>query len=460
MNQKNSSIPMLISDDIEITSPTDKATLLGDNFKNNFNTAIAPLNAEDLITVDPINCPADLLCSEDEVLDIILSLDTNKASGLDGVSARMLKETAYTISPMLCTLFNKSISTGTVPSSWKVSFITPVSKHGEPSDPSNYRPISLLPIVSKVLERIIFKRICDHLTVSDCQWGFLAGRSTTGAIISAMHEWHLNLERGAEIQAVFFDLQKAFHSVPHRLLLQKLVQLDVRPHTVAWISSYLYNRSQIVGVEGAKSTSQHGISGVPQGSVLAPLLFLIYIDGLDGIRLSGGSLSMFADDLLLHKTIYCVQDYLDLQADINALAMWLADHKLTLNVKKCKSLLISRKRSSFISSLPPISINNSALDKVQSYRYLGVTITADLSWSDHINLICTKARKQLGFIYRKLYGHAMPSTLKTLYTTFVRPHLEYAVPVWNPHLKRYSGTRVRTEISLQDLYKIMAWSKL
>ena len=151
-----------------------------------------------------------------------------------------------------------------------------------------------------------------------------------------MHEWHLNLEGGAKIQAVFFDLQKAFDSVPHRLLLQKLIQLDVHPHIVAWISSYLYNCSQIVGVEGAKSSSQH-LSGVPQGSVLGPLLFLIYVDGLDGIQLSGGSL--FADDLLLHKTIYCVQDYLDLQADadadVNALAKWLVNHKLTLNMKKC-----------------------------------------------------------------------------------------------------------------------------
>jgi retron-type reverse transcriptase len=156
----------------------------------------------------------------------------------------------------------------------------------------------------------VFERICDHLIISDHQWGFLAGRSTAGAILSAMHEWHLNLERGAEIQAVFFDLQKSFDSVPHRLLLQKLIQLDVHPHIVAWISSYLHNRSQIVGVEGAKSSSQHAISGIPQGSVLGPLLFLIYIDGLDGIQLSGGSLAMFADDLLLHKTIHSIRDYL------------------------------------------------------------------------------------------------------------------------------------------------------
>ena len=191
-------------------------------------------------------------------------------------------------------------------------------------------------------------------------------RSTTGAILSAIQEWHLQIERGAEIQAVFFDLQKAFDSVPHRLLVQKLIQLDIHPHIVAWISSYLYNRHQVVGVEGAKSSSQHAISGVPQGSVLGPLLFLIYIDGIDSLQLNGGSLTMFADDLLLYKTIHSVQDYLDLQADVDALAEWLVDYKLTLNVKKYKSLLISRKRSSFVSSLPPIFINNCALEKVLS----------------------------------------------------------------------------------------------
>ena len=183
-------------------------------------------------------------------------------------------------------------------------------KHGEPSDPNNYRPISLLPVVSKVLECIIFNKLCDQLNISDHQWGFLPGRSTMGAILSAIQEWHLNLEKGSEIQAIFFDLQKAFDSVPHKLLVQKLIELDIHPHTIAWICSYLHDRLQTVGVEGAKSSSHHITSGVPQDSVLGPLLFLIYIDGLDGIKLSGGSLSMFADDLLLHKTINSLQDYL------------------------------------------------------------------------------------------------------------------------------------------------------
>ena len=117
MNSKNTSIPTLISDDTEFASPSDKAILLGDKLKNNFNTAVPPLNADDLITVDSVTCPADMLCSEDEILDIILSFDTNEASGLDGISTRMLKETAYTIAPVLSALFNKSISTSTVPDS-------------------------------------------------------------------------------------------------------------------------------------------------------------------------------------------------------------------------------------------------------------------------------------------------------------------------------------------------------
>ena len=210
----------------------------------------------------------------------------------------------------------------------------------------------------------------------------------------------------------------------------------MEPHTLAWISSYLFNRTQRVGVAGTTSSPRHVLSGVPQGSVLGPLLFLVYIDGLTDLQLKGGSLTMFADDLLLHKAIHSIEDYLHIQEDVNTLAQWLTDYKLTLNVKKCKSMLISRKVSSQISSLPPISLLNSPLDKVLSYRYLGVLITASLSWSDHITTVCSKARRQLGYLYRKFYNHVTPDTLKTLYIAYIRPLLEYAVPVWDPHHKK------------------------
>ena len=192
------------------------------------------------------------------------------------------------------------------------------------------------------------------------------------------------------------------------------------------------HRVQQVGVLGELSSPTAVISGVPQGSVLGPLLFLIYIDGLSGIQLSGGSIVLFADDLLLHHLITCLEDSKHVQNDIDELCNWLSSNKLSLNTNKCKSLLISKKRFPTVS--PTLHVNGSVLERVSSYRYLGVLISSDLSWSNHIKDISSKARKQVGLLYRRFYKHAAPATLRTLYTALIRPHLEYAVPVWDPHL--------------------------
>ena len=174
----------------------------------------------------------------------------------------------------------------------------------------------------------------------------------------------------------------------------------------------------------------------PRDLSLGPILFLIYIDGLSGIQLSSGNIVLFADDLLLYRKITCMEDFVYLQNNVDELAAWLSSYKLTLNANKCKSLLISRKRC--LSLSPIINVLGCALERVSSYKYLGILITSDLSWSEHIKAISSRARKQTGFLYRRFYKHAQPDTLRSLYIAFIRPLLEYGVPVWDPHLQRDS----------------------
>ena len=230
--------------------------MLSHTFCQNFNKSALPLTHADVIQIPRtphMYIDSDLLSTEPKVFDLLASLDISKATGPDGISAQMLKYTAESITPIIIALFNQSISMGIVPDQWKISLVVPIHKQGERADPSNYRPISLLSIISKVLEQHIASKLRSILSISDQQWGFMPGRSTTGAILSAMHDWHEHLDKGADVQAIFFDLQKAFDSVPHGPLIDKLISLNVPTALVSWISSYLYNRKQQVGVCGDNS---------------------------------------------------------------------------------------------------------------------------------------------------------------------------------------------------------------
>ena len=262
-----------------------------------------------------------MLCNQDEIADLLASLDTTKSNGPDGISARMLKFTAYSIAPAVTILFNLSLKLGRVPSAWKSSHIIPIPKIPKAKSPDSYRPISLLSILSKTLERHVFRLLTTELDVAcplvDTQWGFRAGRSTISALLSTVTHWLEILDAGMDICAVFFDYQKAFDSVPHRPLLEKLVALDMNRHVIQWIADYLTSRTQQVVVEGEISKVANVLSGVPQGSVLGPLLFLIYIDGVGTISLSPGSQRvMFADDLLLYRPISRPSEFQSVQKGI------------------------------------------------------------------------------------------------------------------------------------------------
>ena len=215
-----SSIPVLYDDGQPITSNEDKANILNQFFCSCFNSALPPLSSDPVrFHHDTNTCPEYLMCNEEEVMDIIWRLDVSKASGPDQISVRILKGTVGSISPILAGLFNKMIKHEKIPSVWKISNIVPIPKGSNSTSPSNYRPISLLSVVSKVLEKIIYNRVAKNLE-SLCpppsnQWGFLPQRSTTSAFIKVTDDWLIQLEEGNEVAAIFFDIKKAFDSVPH-----------------------------------------------------------------------------------------------------------------------------------------------------------------------------------------------------------------------------------------------------
>ena len=242
------------------------------------------------------------------------------------------------------------------------------------------------------------------------------------------------LDEGSEIGAVFFDLRKAFDSVPHKVLMEKLQQTGLNINILAWIGNYLTSRKQMVVVNGTSSSDSHVLSGVPQGSILGPLLFLIYIDDLTYLPISNGSHSvLFADDLLLFRPLKGREDTQLLQDDISTIDKWVQQNHLTFNSAKCKYMVISRKRRPTYPGV--LYLGDAPLEQVQCFKYLGVILASNLSFSQHIDSVCSKARKVLGLLYRRFYNNASKDTLLQLYLSLVRPHLEYASPVWNPYMQ-------------------------
>ena len=442
LNHQQTSLPTLHHNGTAIELSESKADALNNFFYNCFNHRFPPLASSDseyaykeLLSQD---CPQHLLCTEDTIFDLLVALDTSKSTGCDGISGKMLKSTADSITPTLTALFNMSISSGKIPKEWKMGRIAPVPKGTDRTSLSGYRPISILPVISKVIERHVKSIIETHLQhnapISDRQWGFMSSRSTMSALIKVVDDCSQALDQGHELCAVFFDVRKAFDTVPHLPLLQTLDKLGLNKYLLRWIRNYLFQRAQYVAIDGCESQSLPVVSGVPQGSVLGPLLFICYINDVTAVISSGSEINLFADDIVLYRIITSPSDFVHLQQDIDSLSSCVTDKQLQFNATKCRQMLISRKRAH--SSTPPnLYVSGTALLQVSEYKYLGVVITSDLSWRPHITNMCNKTRKLIGLLYRRFYQSSNSSILLKLYLSFVRPHLEFSSAVWSPHLK-------------------------
>ena len=440
ISKPSTSIPDLIVDDRKVYSDPDKASALNLHFSRCFNYSVPPLFPADTVSLSVSN--DDLICSPEGICNIIKSWNCKSSSGPDNIPITLLKPVAHSISTPLSLLFNNSISSCSLPFEWKLADIIPIPKARNFDSVTNYRPISLLSVISKILEKHLSYILVDHLEsnklLSDSQWGFRENRSACNALLEITHFWLTCLNNGKEVIVVFFDFKKAFDSVPHVTLLDSLTSMGVNNHLISWLRCYLSNRSQQVIVNGSSSPPAEVVSGVPQGSILGPILFIIYINGITKVNLSAWSkLTLFADDMSLSyaRIVTSSSDITPLQNDIDSIYSWSSSHHLSFNKDKCKYMIFSKKKSSPLLTHPPVLLlGNTSLERVHQYKYLGVTITDDLKWESHINIVCGKARRIIGMLYRNLYFHSSPEFLLHMYKSLVRPHLEYCSIIWDPHV--------------------------
>ena len=419
--------PELSYNDSIARTPLDKATLLNFFFNQCFNqvtvlpTFTLPVN----ITVPPG------YYTNAENIESFISTLSNVSCGPDHITARMLKLFAHQIAPSLCQIFNQSLSEGKLPKEWKRANVTPIPKDSHKSLVSSYRPMSLLSLPSKLLEQHVYSLLLDYLNshniLSDSQFGFRLKCGTANALLIATHDWHQCLEVGQDVCVVFFDYRKAFDSVSHQALLNKLAVLGVHPVLLRWLGDCLHSRMQYVVTENISSPSLPVTSGVPQGSVLGPLLFSIYVNDLPSLPYSAGTRSrLYADDHCLYKPLSNMNDLAEIQRDIELVDSWSVNNHLAL---KTKYMIISRKRQK--RSYPHLFLNGLQLEQVSRYKYLGVIINESLSWSEQVNCVSTRAKRTLGYIYCRF---CCRSALLKLYSSLVLPILDYNSLVWDPHL--------------------------
>ena len=338
--------------------------------------------------------------TEDFVIDAIKRLKPNKATGLDKISARLLKDSGQIIAPTLTSLFNRSLQTETFPSIWKNATVVPLHKKGDKQDPSNYRPISILPTLSKILERAVHTQFYGYLTennlVSSKQFGFRPKSSTATASGQFIDQLLLGMDNGTITGVVFLDLTKAFDTVNHSILSRKLSNFGVDETVQNWFDSSLFNRSQVTSCANAQSVPDTVSVGVVQGSILGPLMFIIYMNDLPNV-LEFCNIAWYADDTVLYFSSKLVTE---IESDLRHVCDWLKHNQLTLNIKKSQFMLIgSNARLSRIDSII-ISADGKHLEEAQCFPYLGLVINKNLTWEDHVDHMRNKINQKLGLLRR------------------------------------------------------------
>jgi len=419
------------------TDSKEMAEILADQYDSVFSTPTLP-NATDMNDQLPdIPTLNNVTATPEDFTTAIKELKSTSATGPDGVPAILLLKCAEPISIPMSIFWGKSMEESLIPpDSLKFSMITPIHKGKTKSDPANYRPVALTSHLIKIYEKVLRNKIVEHIEsvngFNKNQHGFRKGRSCLTQLL-AHHDNIINLlEEGGNVDVVYLDFAKAFDKVDHNIVLKKVQNLGIQGKLLQWIKEFLTNRTQSVMVNGRLSSKRPVISGVPQGSVIGPLLFLILISDIDEKALYS-IIASFADDTRATKGILTEDDSVDLQTDLFQIYQWSINNNMEFNTVKFE-LLRYGKHNELKERTSYVTPEWNTIEEKEHVKDLGITMSSDATFKTHINNIIESAKRTSAWIMRTFKARDK-LTMMTLYKSLVRPILEYASVLWSPTAK-------------------------
>ena len=477
LSKVKTSISMLINKEGSVlTDPKTIADTFQEQFCSVFSDPNSPFTKDPDFEVPKIKRPCfdeNFVVCEEDIINAISEIAADSACGPDGVPAVLLKSCATELAVPIALLWNESFRNGTVPEFYKQTFVSPLFKKGDRAKAANYRPVALTSHVVKIYERVLRKAMVEFIDenelLCDHQHGFRSGRSCLTQLLSHFDDVLSHLCNGADTDAIYLDFAKAFDKVDHQLLIKKLRRYHFSEHLIAWITSFLTDRPQHVVVNGISSFIAIILSGVPQGSVLGPLLFILFINDMQScIKFS--TIRFFADDTRLLKHIFGHEDTVQLQRDLDSVIKWAEENNMSLHEDKFEVMIHKYSPHSLLYELP-FSISEmtytitsgNTLYPVEQLKDLGVIVSSDLSWFPHVSSLTSRARSVASWVL-SAFKTRDKTTMLTLYKSLVRSHLEYCCPLWNTYkvieIQLIEGVQRTFTSKIWGLQHLNYWERL